>query len=1187
MMKTKPEQSRWTDAQWEAIASNNRPLLTAAAAGSGKTAVLVERIIQKVIDEEEGVDLDELLVVTFTNAAAAEMKQRIGRALQEKLEQDPSSSHLRRQLTLLTKANISTLHSFCLSIIRSYYYTVDIDPAFRLLDQTEASLIAEETCEELLESRYESREESFRELASYFTGDKTDEALRQLILEVYQFSRAHPDPDAWLDQILDTYDGNGALSHKSWFQEADALIRQKYEAVLQHLEQALDTAQSTGGPSAYAPVLEEERSLVLSVLEAGDRKRRMEAVRTLSFGRLPAVKKEEDVEEELKTRTKKFREEAKKKAAEIRPLALQPEEEAKADLSYIAPVIKTLVSCVREFSRMFYDAKQKRQSLDFNDLEHTALHILYQHGEPSDVAVEYRKKLKEVLVDEYQDTNFVQEAVLTAAAGEDRLFMVGDVKQSIYRFRLAEPGLFQEKYDTLPTTKGSVIDLSENFRSRREVLEAVNFLFRQIMSREFGELDYNEEASLKPGNEDYPQIPEIPAEVVLIEKDNGEEETAEAEARACAQEIRKMIDGRTMVYDRALGTERPLKYRDIVLLSRSMTWADAFDEAFADAGIPLHADRSSGYFDAVEIRIMLSLLQVMDNPRQDIPLAAVLRSPIFQLTEPELAEIRTAAPEGSYFDAFSRAAEDNPRFQESYDLLKKWRLEGRYMSVSSFIWYLYRETGYLDFAGGLPGGRQRQANLTALYDRARGYEKTTFRGLFRFLRFIERMKERGDDLGTADAVGEQEDVVRYMTIHKSKGLEFPVVFCTGMARPFNLMDLHKPYLLHRRLGFASRKIDSAGRTSYPTLYYHLVREQIHRETLAEEMRVLYVAMTRAEQRLILTGTVDSVEKRVEKWADHLPEKAVPLSKREGAKSYFDWLMPSLMQHAAAGHLLEQSGFPEGSMQSQRNWQIRVWEEEEVTRAAGEPVEHTSGVDSSTMKEAVYNRLDWQYPYTDSVSAGMKQSVSEIKRRDEDPYAVSYFQPVEELHRPSFMQKKRLSAAEYGTAMHLLLQHLPLSFDREEQVERKADELVEKKLMTPEERESVDESSAALFLQSSLAETMRNAHRLYRELPFSLPMPAQEVYTSWSDPEETVFVQGIIDVCVVTEEGTRMIVDYKTNRRRKEETVHAFYERLKEQYALQLNMYARALKEAWGGEAPEALLYVLETGETVRIPAKNA
>ncbi|SDY90714.1 DNA helicase/exodeoxyribonuclease V, subunit A [Evansella caseinilytica] len=1235
-IQPKPEGATWTDDQWKAIDAAGNNILVAAAAGSGKTAVLVERIIRKIVSADNPVDVDRLLIVTFTNAAAAEMKNRIGEAIEKELKNNPSSLHLRRQLLLLNRANISTLHAFCMKVIRQYYYEVQVDPNFRILDDTEGELIREEIVDELFEEEYgKENNQAFFDVVDKYSGDRSDDALRTLLRRLYDFSRSHPAPALWLDSIADTYDISDAekLEQLPWTADLLRDVRLQLAGALSWLEKALAATKEPGGPAKYGENLDEDIDYVRRLTEANEWKELYQAFQTGGFGRLKTISKKEPVDEGLKERVKSLREQAKKQVETIRTELFNKEPELfLEEVKEMAPTVSTIVRLVNEFSSRYWSAKLEKAAVDFNDLEHLCLTILgsmdgttKQWG-PSRAAKEFQEHFAEVLVDEYQDTNLVQETILSLLTKGNNRFMVGDVKQSIYRFRLAEPSLFLTKYKTYRKAgegAGWRIDLAKNFRSRSEILDATNFIFRQIMDEAVGEIVYDTDAELKLGNLDYPEQEEMEAVVAVINKgtplqiqEPGDEqtgleedlETSQLEARYLIQEIKKLINAKHPVYDKKLKVLRPITYRDIVILMRSMPWAATIMDECKQEGIPVYADLSTGYFEAVEIQVMMSLLKAIDNPYQDIPIAAVLRSPLYRFDEQQLAHIRIMDRHGSYYEALKTTAEASPdeqireKVKDFLRKLAKWRTKARSGALSELIWELYRETGYFDYVGGLSGGKQRQANLRAFYDRARAYESTSFRGLFRFLRFVERMQERGDDLGTARALGEQEDVVRIMTIHKSKGLEFPVVFVAGANKRFNTQDLYGSYLLHKDLGFGSKYIDPKLRVAYPSLPQLAIKKRMQLEALAEEMRVLYVALTRAKEKIYLVGTVNEADKTLEKWQEFRsePQWLLPAVDRQKGTSYFDWIGPAVFRHRSSEWLGENgTSFRFAAVKNDPSkWKLQIveretlQEEEKAAQVKEEELElcirELRPVPiSSDKQQAVKQRLEWVYPFMDATVHRSKQTVSELKREMTDEYSEKLFHAgfhSASADRPKFLQETSLTAAEQGTILHTVMQHVALTdAPTKESILRKIDLMVENELLLKEQAEAVDTDSIVRFFSSNLGERLLKARWVEREVPFSLAVAASTAYASWGQAEEeTALVQGVIDCVFADETGRIVLLDYKTDAiaGRFPGGFEEAKSVMKERYEIQLQLYLQALETIWKQPVQEAHLYFFDGGHVL-------
>ncbi|WP_044479334.1 helicase-exonuclease AddAB subunit AddA [Paenibacillus antibioticophila] len=1221
----KPQDSYWSDDQWNAISLSGGDMLVAAAAGSGKTAVLVERIIRKLAAADQPLSVDRLLVATFTKAAASEMRQRIREALERELERDPGSEHLSRQLAMLGRASITTLHSFCMEVIQRHYTLIPLDPGFRIASESEAVLLRQEVLEGLFEEKYAEEEEGgdFLTLVDWFSGERSDSEVFVLVQKLYEFSRSQSWPEHWLRQAAAAFrpadlaelEGSGWLSSLL----KDALIILDDAADV--LRQAEALALSPGGPAPYADTLREDMALIASLQaaasEADGWTGLQERFLGAGFGKLKPCKKDQ-TDPDLQERVKRLRDDVKKSVTELRgQLFSRSLQDYLEELYLAAPLMEGLAELVIEFGERYKKEKMERGWLDFSDLEHYCLQIL-RHPDstpamtmPSEAAREYQLQYEEVLLDEYQDTNTVQEDIvrLIARQSPGNRFMVGDVKQSIYRFRLAEPGLFLEKYRSYGgdfTGSGLRIDLARNFRSRREVVDAVNLLFRQIMNEGVAEIAYDNRAELVYG-EGYENLNEgsdYRPELLLldrkasasssseeaagdltntvspvsgsndksIEENEVEPEAVRLEARAIARRIRELT-GQTglpplQVYDKQLKRLRPAEYRDMVILLRStLSWAPIMIEELRIEGIPAYGELNQGYFQASEVETMLSLLQVIDNPLQDIPLAAVLRSPVFGLSEEELAQVRLTLPSGSFYEAVLSAASGDQMDATALDKLKlfleqldDWRNLASEGDLGHLIRAIYRDTGLQDWALGLPGGHLRQANLQALHDRAIAYEKaTSSRGLFRFLRYLERLRENGGDLGAASASGSLEQAVQIMTIHKSKGLEFPVVFVAGLSKMFNRQDLNARFLIHKELGFGPKLVDSIRRVSYPMLPNLAIRRRALMELLAEEMRVLYVALTRPKDKLILISAVKDLSKTIEGWGSvmDIREEQLPDYLLAGARSYLDWIGPSLIRTPSAVELRRWAGLSETASgvlaDTASEWLIRAESgltEPDSTHAAVDhqeaaataeladgtaapsdqpfmPGEH-SVLDRLLSDEApfwlhhvnkeadeqVKAALSWSYPYHEDTMLPAKTTVTELKsyealNSDESP-AVDILTPPPalsaedsepslpefqlQLRRPRFMEQNRLTPTERGTAYHTLMQHI--SFEGEETAESLRsllNQLVERQIMTSEQISGINLEYIIQFRNSPLGMALRQADWIRREMPFSFGLPASRAH----------------------------------------------------------------------------------------------
>ncbi|VBB05050.1 dna helicase subunit adda [Lucifera butyrica] len=1230
----------WSPEQLAAIQARNQNVLVAAAAGSGKTSVLVERIIQRVLDTREPVNIDRMLVVTFTNAAAAEMRERVEAALTAALHSQPRAAYLERQLLLLSSASICTIHAFCQSVVRQYFHLLDLDPKFRIGEEGELELMRLSVLEELFEAKYAAQDAAFLQFVDHYGEEKSDQSLYQLVLGLYEYSRSHPWPQVWLEKLAAPFalSDDADIDHTPW----STLLRDKFilelsDARLRLVHLAAE-AQKEGNPSAYARTFTDDIGILDDLLLAAGRswESLYAALQEVRFSRLAPAGK--DVAEERKDYFQQERNQIKALIKEYQEsLFCRTAAELLQDMRSMAPVIRTLSLLTAEFAENFSQAKRRKGLVDFSDLEHFCLAVLREEasltGEtvPSAVARELREKYQEVMIDEYQDTNEVQETILKLVSRPDRpnLFMVGDVKQSIYRFRLAEPELFLAKYRSYPAGERGEnrrIDLSRNFRSRPGILQVVNFLFRQLMHPAVAELSYGDAESLHPGP-DFPftEYPNLAGAVdfYLIDRENAKKETADSDTTAeetavaaveelsgfeleAALIIRKMkeyMNQSRRVYDKKSQCYRPLAWRDMVVLLRSVqNKAGVLLDFMRREGIPAYAELEGGYFQEVEVQVILSLLSVIDNPRQDIHLAGVFRSPLVGLTAEELAGVRLAEPGGDLWDAVKQKSAQNDadhklvaKLNRFLTLLRNWQDLSCRQGVPELIWRIYRDTGYYEYVGGMPGGMFRQANLRAMYDRARQYESTSFRGLFRFLRFIDRLRDKGTDLSVARALGESEDVVRIMSIHKSKGLEFPVVFLADLGKQINLQDSRGLVLRHKKLGVGPYATFPELRLRYPTLARYGIAWKLTLETKAEELRILYVAMTRAREKLVLIGSAGKLSGKCAKWryGAGCRNPVLPAALIAGARTYLDWLCPAVMRHADGKELRAYGGDSREEDWCMADadgvhWGVQIIQADDIrlpeaaaasTDELLEKVRRLEPLEEAVGTAWVEEILSWRYACGQAVGKPAKLSVTEMKRRFEVSYEGDSRPVLAESSlqtRPRFIQQKsKLTATETGVLMHTVMQHLRLEQGiTAERLQAQLEEMVAREILLPEYLSAVDQTAILAFFTRPLGRRLLAARNVRREVPFSFMLPAERFYPELTGYGERIFIQGVID-CLFREEDGLVLVDYKTDRRQGAAE-------LRDKYALQLSIYGEAAESILKEKVKEKYLYVFSTGEAIRI-----
>ena len=1177
----------WTKAQEEAITARGRDILVAAAAGSGKTAVLVERIIRKVTDQENPQSVDRLLVLTFTRAAAAEMKERVGQALETALAQNPSP-YLERQAALLPQAKIMTIDALCLELVRENAPQLDLDPGFRVGDPGEMELLREEVLDAVMEAAYgEEGNAGFLQLVETFGSSKSDRPLRDLVFTVYDFCQSHPFPRAWLHQAVEQCH----LRPETPFRETvwGWRLWQETQRILDDMAELL-ALEETIAPAGYLPTVAADRALFAALTEAFSQGTEAfyEELYTVAFARLGRKKKEDDPADA--ETCKALREQVKDCVKELREqLYFKPPAEMKAEFAALYPLFAALEQLVNRFEAAFRAAKKERYTEDFHDLEHDALRVLLapesteKRPMPSVTARELRERFDEVLCDEYQDSNLVQEFLLRALSRGDNRFMVGDVKQSIYRFRLARPELFLEKYQNFDGRVGQRIDLSQNFRSRANVLACANLIFSRTMDESLGEVTYDEAAALHPGAA-FPDLAEPgqeAMEVLVIDGGTAVEEdsplaelsAAETEAAAVAGRLREMLNPEHpfLVYDRKQEALRPVQCADMVVLLRSPgTWGGVMAQTLNAFGIPAFADGQGAFYDTTEILTMTALLKILDNPRQDIPLLTVLHSPIFGLSSARLLEMKTRGEAEGFYDCLLALAgeEDVAAFLAR---LEGWRQAADRLTVEELLQKLYRETRYFDYVGATPGGFLRQANLRLLQEMAAQAAAAGVQSLFAFLRYWERLAEKNPQAGGAAALPAGSQVVRILSIHRSKGLEFPVVVVAGLGKKMNRRDTQAPLLLHPEAGLAADVTDVELRLRTRGISKALLARQLAREALSEELRVLYVALTRAREKLILTGSVRYLNSAQKRWALQGEGRLLPRRLRATAGCYFDWVIPALEQG-----------------DGKARYAVRYVGRDEVPHPQERPQDGLAAprwpadlaADHSGRRREIFDRLAFVYPYQKEAALPGSLSVSEIKRlqwagggeESEPLFAGS------DWAEPAFAREEgaaALSGAQRGTAVHTLLETLDLSrVYTPETLEAAIAERVRAGGLTAEQAQTLPREKLLSFLGSELAGRMRRSPRLLREQPFTLLLRPEEVYgRDYAGVAGEILLRGIIDCCF-EEDGRLVLVDYKTDRSRPEEIAR--------RYAVQMDLYQKALEAITGEPVAERWLYLFHWDRPLRV-----
>ncbi|WP_312102762.1 helicase-exonuclease AddAB subunit AddA [Lachnoclostridium sp.] len=1198
----------WTPGQQKVIDIRDCNLLVSAAAGSGKTAVLVERIINRITSENSPINIDQLLIVTFTKAAAGEMRERIGAAIEKKVLEQPDNVHLQKQLTLLYNAQITTIDSFCLSVIRNHFHTIDLDPSFRIADEAELTLLKSDVLATLLEEKYEEGAEDFLEFVECYSASKSDEPIENFILKLYQFSQSYPYPHEWVEErerdfLVETAED---INQTSWMKQLLQYVKALLCEASDLCAKAIEITNYPDGPRPYLDALLSDQEMIerLLITESGSFRSYEEyqkAFSQITFARL-STKKWPDATEERKEEVKALRQMVKKILSDLsEDFFFQPMEDMLSDMKKVRRPMLVLLSLTHEFLSRLDASKEENNLVDFSDIEHFALNILVTKEDgklvPTKVAREMSEQFEEIMIDEYQDSNYVQEYILSSISkvseGRPNVFMVGDVKQSIYKFRMARPELFMEKYEQYSTEEGLYrrIDLSKNFRSRAEVLDSINGVFEKIMTKAMGGIEYTKEVSLYPGA----QFPEIEMDldntsflssdtkteliildrkeeenpmpestdrldVMSLEEDAIELSKREFEAKAVAMRIKQLVHGErgflvTKRKDEEQVQER-CQYRDIVILLRTMTgWSETFTEILKQEGIPAYSDTQTGYFQTLEVKTVLNYLRILDNPRQDAPLTAILYSPIVGLSAEQLSLLRVKrtkeAKNLSIYDAareialdytviqgdanqdfvevgeklnVEEAGEKLSRFFTSFDRLRE---KAVYLPVHEIILEFFKETGYDLFVFAMPGGEQRRNNLNLLVQHALSFEESSYHGLFQFIRYIERLLKFEIDYGEAGGLSENDNAVRIMSIHKSKGLEFPVVILAGMGKQFNTMDAREKIVLHADYGIGPECIDYQLRTKCPTLLKQVIKKNIMLDNLGEELRVLYVALTRAKEKLIMIGSANDANDLFEKWRQDSTPGVTPLRFQTlaMAKDYFSFVGPVALSDDRIRVI---ALTPKDLLEDEYEKQTDIRNKQEELNPYNFLHGAEEDLDGEQPGKDLLTKLSFRYPYEQEALLPIKTTVSELKKlsqqvdeemtetypqvkekwaetypRLKEELTETYFQVKEESQTlieptiPKFLkEEKELRGTERGNLYHKILELIDFS-EKKTKFELKEfiSQLANRGLIQEESISSINFERLSRFFQSELYHRMQIAYNkgcLYREQPFVIGIPASEV-----------------------------------------------------------------------------------------------
>lgn len=1233
---------KWTTEQMQAIKLKGANILVSAAAGSGKTSVLVERIVNKIIND--GVDIDKILVVTFTNAAASEMRQRLMDEIYKKIDENPNDQNLQRQLLLINKANISTIHSFCLNVIRNNFFEIGISNNFRVADETEIEIMKQETIEDIFDDEYESQNSDFTDLLEKYATYNDDSKLKEIILKLYEFIQSDPFPDKWLQNAVKEYNVKYVekdeeslitnedntnnrniitdFSNTNWGKIIVDKVKETLEDCKINLVSAIKEVETYPNLIDFISVLKTDLQYIDQMLITNYDKEEDKINQTSLFdvenkidevnpnskeknnnlwdklyqdlnskiwAPWPRKSKMAEEEKEAKERAKSIRDLARASFTDIKKLVRSTSKETIEDINAMYLTLKSIQNLVLKFEKEFSKRKREKNIVDFNDIEHLALKILVdENGNPTEIAKKYN--FDEIEIDEYQDSNSVQEYILNSVSNGHNIFMVGDVKQSIYKFRQANPKLFMQKYNEykLPEVEikeNTKILLYKNFRSRKNILDITNLIFNNIMSKKLGEIEYTKEEALNLGAEFEDTSLDLETELNIIETEEEEnEETAEViensalEARLVAKKIKELnLSG--------------IPFKNMTILLRSpKAVASIYEKELMDAKIPVFSDITTAYLNTIEIDTIMSLLKIIDNPLQDIPLVTVLRSEIGGFTDNELIEIRLVDKNISYYRAFEKAKNSSDiaenlkeKITQFLELLKTLKEEEKTKPLDELIWDIYNKTGYYHYVGLMPDGNLRQANLKKLFEKAREFEKISLKGLFNFILFMEKVGTSSNNIDSARIIGENDDVVRIMSIHKSKGLEFPIVFLCNSSKKFNLRDMSEKIVLDNNLGIGANYIKDG--IEFPTLAKDAIKIKANKEAVSEEMRVLYVALTRAKEKLIIVGTSDNVEKKLQEKEDEIskyykfakPEKLNPRLV-EKYKTYLDWLELVYKYNDSSCMKLNIINKSELLKETNKEEQIENRKHKE---------EIINGIREHKINKEEYEKIDkmlnYTYKYAKDIELPTKTSVTAIKElenlkldklRNEAKEKINSKDVSNESSKrkvPPFAIDKEIKGARKGTLIHLILSKITNEKAIDE-VNNLIEKLISKNIITEEEKNAIDMNIIKNYLSSELYKEILEAKEVKRETPFYLNINSNELFEGTNEP---ILVQGVIDIFYISKDDKLALVDYKTDYVKEEKE-------LIERYKSQLDLYKRALEKALNRKVDKECIYSTYLNKCIEI-----
>lgn len=1173
---------KWNENQLKAINARDKSLILSAAAGSGKTAVLVERIASLLLDKDNPVGADELIVVTYSNAAAAEMKQRLSQRLMEEKITNPNNKLLKRQITLLKQAKISTVHAFCNDLIKDNFFRLNLPSDIHIADEQEKNILFEDSLNKAIENNYNKNDSSFLEIVDMLSVGRDDRKLKDTIKKLYTFIRSYPFYINWLDERLNDFNHSQKSGETIWGKIILNYAKDIFNYSLSILEGAEKIAASDEAvKDKYSVIIFEEKNqlkALIKLAEALDWNGVYDSLSTISFNKLPIMSKKIEFDIQIKEAAQEQRNLAKKVLLDfVKKDIFCSEENFYIDNEYMKKLFNGIVSLIKDLDIQFANDKLEKRVMDFSDLEHFTLKLLVkeENGEfiPTDMAQSLSEKYKEVLVDEYQDTNAIQDLIFKSVSDNGKhLFMVGDVKQSIYGFRQAMPEIFLSKKKSYPSlddnkSKAKII-LANNYRSRKEITDGINFIFRLLMSEEVGGLNYGGEDELYAGAK-YPEADDRGCELDLIELQNYDEEdlsSSEIEADYIAKRIKNMIDSGYEITDKSL--TRKLKLSDVAILLRATKdKAVIYQEALKRVGLDSNFSDDRGFLSSIEIRSVMSLLKALDNPLLDVELFSAMMSPLFEFSAEELAEVSAKNTNKPLYVRLLEKCETNSKVKIFINDFQKLRIFASSSSTNDLIYKIYDLTEYETKVRMMQKGKIKSLNLKLLADYASDFDNNGYKGLNSFLHFIVKLEESGGDLAPANFKEKSDESVEIMSIHSSKGLEFPIVFLADCGKRFNKMDLMETTIINSKLGFAAYRTDNDLGVRYKTVHYSAVQIQSEKDLLSEEVRLLYVAMTRAKEKLIITAALNNIAGKIKRLNVPINTGKLPFGFVKSQNSYSDWIISAILHHHSSSVLLSYAGVINlGNIEDSGIFDVNIVDEYNIENNNENVIAMEKASPSATITNILINRKEFIYHYKEQTLTPTKLAISAIGKDEKFSYKFS--------KRPKFLFDVKMTAAEKGNTTHKFMQFA--KYENLNNIEAEIKRLVDNEFLSKEEAENVDVKKVQKFTQSDLFKRMLCADKIYREYDFLAEVSGEEIseYTNSVKNDCFVTVQGIAD-CVIIEKEKATVIDYKTD-------FVKTLDELKEKYNIQLNLYKKLLSESLGCEISQAIIYSFHLGKEIVI-----